>query len=93
MKTGRNDPCPCGSGKKYKKCCANKSASSILQDMKEDIHNLIGGRSFGSIEEVQDVLDQYQQQKNEKNNRNYEQDESPAHQRNRCDPCSTCIRE
>ncbi|MFT7616802.1 MAG: hypothetical protein ACI97A_000431 [Planctomycetota bacterium] len=23
-KIGRNDPCPCGSGKKYKKCCANK---------------------------------------------------------------------
>ena len=21
---GRNDPCPCGSGKKYKKCCMNK---------------------------------------------------------------------
>jgi len=21
MKLGRNDPCPCGSGKKYKKCC------------------------------------------------------------------------
>lgn len=21
MKVGRNDPCPCGSGKKYKKCC------------------------------------------------------------------------
>lgn len=21
-KTGRNDPCPCGSGKKFKKCCA-----------------------------------------------------------------------
>lgn len=21
MKIGRNDPCPCGSGKKYKKCC------------------------------------------------------------------------
>jgi len=21
-KTGRNDPCPCGSGKKYKKCCS-----------------------------------------------------------------------
>ncbi len=21
-KIGRNDPCPCGSGKKYKKCCA-----------------------------------------------------------------------
>jgi tetratricopeptide (TPR) repeat protein len=22
-KTGRNDPCPCGSGKKYKKCCGS----------------------------------------------------------------------
>jgi len=21
---GRNDPCPCGSGKKYKKCCLGK---------------------------------------------------------------------
>lgn len=21
-KVGRNDPCPCGSGKKYKKCCS-----------------------------------------------------------------------
>ena len=26
-KIGRNDPCPCGSGKKYKKCCLNKSQS------------------------------------------------------------------
>lgn len=24
-KVGRNDPCPCGSGKKYKKCCLGKS--------------------------------------------------------------------
>lgn len=23
-KAKRNDPCPCGSGKKYKKCCHNK---------------------------------------------------------------------
>ena len=22
-KAGRNDPCPCGSGKKYKSCCIN----------------------------------------------------------------------
>jgi preprotein translocase subunit SecA len=26
QKVGRNDPCPCGSGKKYKKCCLLKSA-------------------------------------------------------------------
>jgi uncharacterized protein YecA (UPF0149 family) len=24
-KIGRNAPCPCGSGKKYKKCCLNKN--------------------------------------------------------------------
>lgn len=24
QKTGRNDPCPCGSGKKFKKCCMDK---------------------------------------------------------------------
>lgn len=25
VKVGRNDPCPCGSGKKYKKCCLGKT--------------------------------------------------------------------
>ena len=24
MRIGRNQPCPCGSGAKYKKCCLNK---------------------------------------------------------------------
>jgi uncharacterized protein len=24
-KVGRNDPCPCGSGKKYKKCCGRRA--------------------------------------------------------------------
>lgn len=28
-KIGRNDPCPCGSGKKYKFCCLNKPKSSL----------------------------------------------------------------
>ena len=26
QKVGRNDPCPCGSGKKYKKCCGRDTA-------------------------------------------------------------------
>lgn len=30
MKVGRNDPCPCGSGKKYKKCCIDKE-NNIIQ--------------------------------------------------------------
>ncbi len=28
---GRNDPCPCGSGKKYKKCCMKKDQEQLLQ--------------------------------------------------------------
>lgn len=28
-KIGRNDPCPCGSGKKYKYCCLNKPKEAI----------------------------------------------------------------
>ena len=24
VKIGRNEPCPCGSGKKYKRCCIDK---------------------------------------------------------------------
>lgn len=29
MKIGRNDSCPCGSGKKYKKCCIDNSFALI----------------------------------------------------------------
>ncbi len=28
-KTGRNDPCPCGSGKKHKKCCLEKDITPL----------------------------------------------------------------
>jgi len=30
MKPGRNDPCPCGSGKKYKKCCENQGVAKKI---------------------------------------------------------------
>jgi hypothetical protein len=29
-KVGRNDPCPCGSGKKYKKCCEENTKHKKL---------------------------------------------------------------
>lgn len=32
MKPGRNDPCPCGSGRKYKKCCLNSDPRIVLRD-------------------------------------------------------------
>ncbi|MBN1348127.1 SEC-C domain-containing protein [candidate division KSB1 bacterium] len=31
--TGRNDPCPCGSQKKYKNCCLNKQQQSNSSEM------------------------------------------------------------
>ena len=29
LKVGRNDACPCGSGKKYKKCCGSAGGGTI----------------------------------------------------------------
>ncbi len=31
-RVGRNQPCPCGSGKKYKKCCG-RSSDSIMNSL------------------------------------------------------------
>jgi len=31
-KVGRNDPCPCGSGKKYKKCCLDKARAEPTRE-------------------------------------------------------------
>jgi hypothetical protein len=36
-KLGRNDPCPCGSGKKYKHCCLSAEASRAANDRSEAI--------------------------------------------------------
>lgn len=32
IKIGRNEPCPCGSGKKYKYCCLNSHQAAIADD-------------------------------------------------------------
>jgi len=34
-KVGRNDPCPCGSGRKYKKCCQGKSTAPKI-DLRQE---------------------------------------------------------
>ncbi|QBP41800.1 YecA family protein [Paenisporosarcina antarctica] len=38
---GRNDPCLCGSGKKYKKCCESKQAVSIEEVRSEELDRLL----------------------------------------------------
>jgi hypothetical protein len=44
MKAGRNEPCPCGNGKKYKKCCLFKEYREALdpvEDYKAALSNVI----------------------------------------------------
>ncbi len=44
MKTGRNKPCPCGSGKKYKKCCARKKKVQLNVNLNKkyaDSYNIL----------------------------------------------------
>jgi hypothetical protein len=36
--TGRNYPCPCGSGKKYKKCCIDRDEQKALEQLKQNEH-------------------------------------------------------
>ena len=38
---GRNDPCLCGSGKKYKKCCESKQSVSIEEVRSEELDRLL----------------------------------------------------
>lgn len=35
MKVGRNEPCPCGSGKKQKKCCLSATHLDAVRKEKE----------------------------------------------------------
>jgi uncharacterized protein len=36
-KTGRNDPCPCGSGKKYKSCCWGNAQPATRKKFKATV--------------------------------------------------------
>ncbi len=40
---GRNEPCPCGSGKKYKKCCESKSTVTIEVVQMEELERILQG--------------------------------------------------
>ena len=67
-RTGRNDPCPCGRGKKFKHCCLGKASSAASRydatDMSETLRKVLEGRQFNSLEEAQAFLDQITQQQN-----------------------------
>jgi len=68
MKINRNDPCPCGSGKKYKKCClgkpADKPGPQSMQEIMAEISNKLEGGQFSSLEEAQAELNRFMHRKN-----------------------------
>lgn len=51
-KAGRNDPCPCGSGKKFKKCCESKMlggrymATKVDLEASQQVKKTVGMASF-----------------------------------------------
>lgn len=67
VKIGRNEPCPCGSGKKYKNCCRNKKVEvSIKEEYKRryDIYikepdQIEGIRKCGQL--LMKILDQVEE--------------------------------
>jgi len=52
-KVGRNDSCPCGSGKKYKNCCINKDMQQVDED------DLLRIRDYGSEAYEKAELDKF----------------------------------
>jgi len=61
MKVGRNDPCPCGSGLKYKKCCLPKEEEQEALENKEwnewfEADIKLGQQLMAEAERGKDVL-------------------------------------
>jgi uncharacterized protein YecA (UPF0149 family) len=70
-KYGRNEPCPCGSGKKYKKCCLLTHKAPVggtlvytdLDDLSNQVPNLIDQKEYAEAEAVcEKLMEQYPEQ-------------------------------
>jgi len=65
---GRNDPCPCGSGLKYKKCCLGREEEPAdtggPKGVFAEIHQALEGRQFASLEEANAFLADFSRQRN-----------------------------
>jgi tetratricopeptide (TPR) repeat protein len=61
LKVGRNDLCPCGSGKKYKRCCDKKAVVSINEVINEEIvelqRNIVTFSVMNYEDEIAEFLD------------------------------------
>lgn len=63
MKTGRNDPCPCGSGKKHKHCCLS-GPSSPKTDIVEQIKQVVALNPHLSADEIHALMQHKVDQRN-----------------------------
>jgi len=70
LKTGRNDPCPCGSGKKYKHCCLPKGRGDdrtwpgAAQTIAGEIAQAAEEQNFESLEELNALTNQVMERHN-----------------------------
>ena len=55
MKCGRNELCPCGSGKKYKRCCGRSRRDPVV--VAAELHELDGGVAAEILEFAHDEAD------------------------------------
>jgi methionyl aminopeptidase len=53
VKVGRNDPCPCGSGLKYKKCCLGKNGKETI-DL-EDVYAEKYGIRLKNLQDIEGI--------------------------------------
>jgi hypothetical protein len=65
QKLGRNDPCPCGSGKKYKKCCLRKQRPGPGRQMRKDMEELIDLSLVPTAEARQQSVEAWTQRSND----------------------------
>ncbi|MEA3412905.1 MAG: SEC-C metal-binding domain-containing protein [Pseudomonadota bacterium] len=67
---GRNDPCPFGSGKKFKKCCRGKEQSDAschgVTGVSTELRQALEGKQFNSLEEAQAFVEHLALQQNQR---------------------------
>lgn len=56
MNPGRNDPCPCGSGKKYKKCCQGKFEPRLPLPSRQQGPDAVARKSVPSPAELNQMV-------------------------------------
>jgi len=65
---GRNDPCPCGSGRKFEHCCeriGSLADDKPDQEWASSLREAIGNRDYADMEELQEAVDTFFVERNE----------------------------